>query len=137
MAANSVEKELLDLETQYWTAVKAKDVDTVLSLSDDPCLVVGPRGVASIDNEKLRAMMESAAHSLLNFDLTEVQVRMLSQELGIVAYKADEEMIVEGKRVSVAGFHASTWIKRNGRWACSVHTEAVVGDVFGRDHQAA
>jgi hypothetical protein len=30
---------------------------------------------------------------------------------------------------------SSTWVRRNGRWLCALHTEAILGDPFGRDRQ--
>ena len=31
---------------------------------------------------------------------------------------------------------ASTWVRRNGRWVCALHTESLKGDPFGRDRRA-
>ena len=28
---------------------------------------------------------------------------------------------------------SSTWVRRDGRWLCAMHTEAIAGDPFGRD----
>jgi hypothetical protein len=28
---------------------------------------------------------------------------------------------------------SSTWVRRDGKWLCAVHTEALKGDPFGRD----
>ena len=63
MTDKSVENELLNLETKFWQSIKIKDFETALSITDDPCLVVGPTGVASIDKEKFRDMMNSATHT--------------------------------------------------------------------------
>ena len=27
----------------------------------------------------------------------------------------------------------STWVRKNGKWACALHSEAIAGDPFGRD----
>jgi ketosteroid isomerase-like protein len=137
MTKKSIEKELLTLETQYWHAIKTKDFETALRLTDDPCLVVGPTGVASIDKEKFRGMMGSATHTLRNFELEDVAIRALGNDAAILAYKVHEELIVDGKPVVVDAAHSSTWIKRNGRWTCALHSESLAGDAFGRDRQAA
>jgi uncharacterized protein (TIGR02246 family) len=137
MKEKSSERELVELETQYWQAIKAKDFETALSLADDPCIVVGPQGVDSIGKEKFRRMMTSATHSLRNFQLKDMEVRMLADGFAIVAYKAREEVTVDGKPVTVDAAHSSTWMKRNGRWTCALHTESIAGDAFGRDRKAA
>ena len=43
MTTATVEHELLELEKDYWRAIKDKDVEAAMRLSDDPCIVVGPR----------------------------------------------------------------------------------------------
>jgi hypothetical protein len=30
---------------------------------------------------------------------------------------------------------SSTWVHRDGRWLCALHTEAIAGAPFGRDGQ--
>ena len=49
MATNTIEKDLLKLEKRYWQALKDGDVTTALNLTDEPCIVAGPQGVARID----------------------------------------------------------------------------------------
>ena len=137
MPDKSVEKELMHLETQYWEAIKTKDFEKALSMTDNPCLVVGPRGVESVDREKFRSMMKSATHSLRNFELKDAQVQPLTEDVAVLAYKAHEDLIVDGKPLTVDAAHSSTWIRRRGRWTCALHTESLPGDPFGRDRQAA
>src|SRR5262249_3407804 len=46
MAEKPIEKELIDLEKQYWQAIKNKDIDKAERLTNDPCLVAGSKGIA-------------------------------------------------------------------------------------------
>jgi len=32
---------------------------------------------------------------------------------------------------------ASTWVKKDGRWLCALHTESLIGDPYGRDRRTA
>ncbi|CAN7569682.1 hypothetical protein LJR225_004235 [Phenylobacterium sp. LjRoot225] len=41
----ALERELLGLETQFWNAMKTKDIDAALRLTDEPCIVTGAQGV--------------------------------------------------------------------------------------------
>jgi len=139
MPTNPVERELLNLEKQYWQAIKDKDVDTAVRLSDDPCIVTGAQGIGSIDKKSLRAMMESASYTLDDFQLNDqdAQIRLLGDDVAILAYKVKEQLTVEGKPVTLEAAESSTWVRRDGRWVCALHTEALSGDPFGRDRRPA
>jgi uncharacterized protein (TIGR02246 family) len=134
MTAKRIEKELLDLEKQYWQAIKDRDFDTALSLTDDPCIVAGAQGVSSIGREQFEAMMNQAEYTLNEFELSdEVQVRMLGDDVAVLAYQVREDLTVEGQPLTLEAAEASTWVRRDGRWLCALHTESITGDPFGRD----
>jgi hypothetical protein len=133
MPAPSVEEELLSLEMQYWEAIKDQDVDTAMRLADDPCIVAGPQGLACIERKALGAMLKEARYTLRGFGLSDAQVRVLRDDVAIVAYRVSEELIVEGKPLTLEATDSSTWVRRSGRWVCALHSEALAGDPFGRD----
>jgi len=134
MADQTLERELLDLELRFWQALKDNDVDTALSMTDDPCIVMGPQGHASVDKRAFRKMMTSAPYKLERFELgQDVQVHALCKDVAIIAYRVHEEFTVDGKSVSLEAADSSTWVRRNGHWVCALHTEALKGDPFGRD----
>ena len=137
MANRSAEKEIIQLENQYWQAIRDNDIDTCEQLTDDPCLVAGAHGIARVPKEKFRGIMESGNHRLHDFEFKESEVRMISDDVAIHAYKVHEELTVDGKPVSMDASDASTWVRRNGRWVCALHTESVIGDPYGRDRKAA
>ncbi|HVJ16483.1 MAG TPA: nuclear transport factor 2 family protein [Polyangiaceae bacterium] len=133
MAQQAVETELLELEKSYWQALKDHDFDAALALTDDPCIVAGAQGVSSIGKDQFRKMMEDEHYSLDNFRIgDEVQVRMLSDDVAILAYKVHEELTLDGKPVTVEAADASTWVRRDGHWLCTLHSESILGDPFGR-----
>jgi hypothetical protein len=134
----TVEKELLGLEKQYWQAIKDKDIDTAMRLSDDPCIVSGAQGIGSLDRKSLAGMMKSASYTLDDFEFSDdAKVRLLSADVAIVAYKVREDLTVEGKPVSFEASESSTWVRRDGRWVCALHSESLAGDPFGRDRRPA
>lgn len=136
MERMTLEKELLGLEKQYWQALKDGDVDTVMSLTDDPCIVAGPQGFALISRQALADMMRSAHYTLDEFDVKDdAQVRLLNDDAAVVAYKVHSEMTVEGKPVAIDAADTSGWVRRDGRWVCALHTETLLGDPFGRDRR--
>ena len=60
MENKAVENELIELEKQYWQAIKDKDMEAAVRLTDDPCIVTGAQGVGSIDRETYLEMMRTA-----------------------------------------------------------------------------
>ena len=130
---NTAEQELAELEQRYWQAIRDKDALAALRMTLDPCTVVGAQGAATLDRRTFVGMLSGGAWKLERFALADVQVRLLGNDIGIVAYKVHEELIVEGKPLVLDAFDSSTWVRREGRWVCALHTESVAGDLFGRD----
>jgi len=127
-------KELLALENQFWKAMQDRDADTAMRLTDDTCVVTGAQGIGAMNREALGGMTKNAPYTLRSFRLDDdVQVRKLSDDVAILAYKVHEELTVDGKPVSLDAADASTWVRRDGRWLCALHTESILGDPFGRD----
>jgi ketosteroid isomerase-like protein len=136
MTTTTIEKELVELETQYWQAIKDKDLDAAMQLTDDTCIVTGAQGAASIDRKAFAGMLNSPGWTLNEFEFVgDVITRPLTDDVAIVAYKVREQLTVEGKPLTLEAAEASTWVRRDGRWLCALHTESILGDSFGRDRQ--
>ena len=135
MSEGPIEAQLLDLEKQYWTAIRNRDVQAAMRLTDDPCIVTGAQGVARITQKAFADMLQAGGWTLHTFDLTDVQVRVLTEDVAVLAYRVKETMTVEGKPISLEASDSSTWVKRDGNWVCALHTEALAGDPFGRDRR--
>src|SRR5262245_39383125 len=120
MPNTGLTKELMDLENQYWQAIKDRDVDTAMRLTDDTCIVAGSQGVSSIDRKSFVNMMNDAPYTLESFELADAQVRMLDDDIAVVAYKVHEELTVDGKPLSLDAADASTWVRRDGQWLCAL-----------------
>lgn len=136
MTTTTIENELVDMERQYWRAIQDKDVNAAMELTDDQCIVAGASGVASIKREAFAGMLNSSAWTLNEFEFVgDVRVRALTDDVAVVAYKVKEQLTVEGEPLTLEAADASTWVRRDGRWVCALHTEAVAGDAFGRDRQ--
>jgi hypothetical protein len=130
-----VEKEVLNLERQFWQSMKDKDAETAKQLTDFPCIVVGPQGIAQADEKMFMAMMQESPSDLEEFTLGDVEFRQISDDVAIVAYKAHEELRVDGKPVALDAAEASVWVRRDGKWQCALHTESLTGDPYGRDRR--
>ena len=131
----AMEKELLGLEKEYWQAIKDNRPETMARLSEDPCVVTGAQGVGSLDHATMLRMAASGKWKLEDFELIKPIVRSIAPNVAVVAYQVREELDVEGRKVTLNAADSSTWVHRGGRWVCAAHTESVLGDPFGRDHQ--
>jgi uncharacterized protein (TIGR02246 family) len=130
-----MENDLIDLEKQFWNAIKEKDAPTISRLTDDECILTGAQGVGRIDRKTVAAMIANANYTLHDFELTDAQVRPIADDAAIVAYKVHEKLTVDGKPVELDAADASTWVRRDGQWLCALHTESIAGDPFGRDRR--
>jgi hypothetical protein len=133
MPTLTVEKELLELENRYWQAIKQKDVDAAVRLTDYPCLVAGATGIGRIDKDAFVKMMKGARYALHDFEIKDPEVRLLKDDVALLAYKVHEELIVDGEKVSLDAADSSVWVRRDDQWRCALHTESLAGDPYGRD----
>jgi hypothetical protein len=134
MATAISEKELIQLENEYWQAMKDGDVDTAMKLTDVPCIVSGPQGIASLGKEDFEEIFKAPSWKLMSFKLKEgAKMRPLGSDAAILAYEVHEDLTVDGKPISLDAAECSTWVRRDGRWVCAQHSEALEGDPFGRD----
>lgn len=132
---HELEKELLGLERSYWQAIRDGDLEGALALTDNPCTVTGAQGVATVDHKAMSGMMKAGTWTLKDFSFSEETVRVLCEDVAVVAYKVHEDLVVDGGPRSLDAGDASTWIRRNGRWVCTLHTESLLGDPLGREHR--
>src|SRR5688572_21668153 len=116
--------ELFALETQYWQALKHNDIDAMLRLTSDPCIVTGAQGVASLDRKTFREMSQNPIWQVKAFRISDPKVQMIADDVAVLAYTVHEDMTVEGEPISLDCADASTWVRRNGSWQCALHTES-------------
>jgi len=135
MPTVSVEKEIVELENQFWRAIQNKDVAAAKRLTDFPCLVAGASGPARVDEAAFVKMMQGARYTLHGFEIQDAQVRMLGDDVALVAYKVREDLTVDGKTVRLDAADTSVWIDRGGQWRCALHSESLAGDPYGRDRK--
>jgi hypothetical protein len=131
----SLDSEILSLEKKFWQSMIDKDSDAGARLASDPCLVTGPQGVARIDRKTFVQMMDTGEWELHGFDLSDVKVEQVTEDVAVIAYKVREDLTVEGKKLVLEAADASTWVRDGGNWTCVLHTESVLGDPFGRDRK--
>jgi ketosteroid isomerase-like protein len=137
MTDGPIEAKLVDYEKQYWQAIKDRDVPAAMRLTDDPCIITGAQGVARITRTAFAGMLQAGGWTLHEVTLSDMQVRLLGDDVAVLAYKVKERLTVDGKPLTVEAADSSTWVRREGEWMCALHTEALLGDPFGRDRRPA
>lgn len=125
--------ELSELETRYWTAIRDQDGDAASRLTADPCIVAGAQGVASIGTSMFLSMMNDQTWRLDQFELMDVNVRQVREDVAVIAYRVKERLEVDGEPLTLEAADTSTWVRSGDGWRCAVHTESLIGDPFGRD----
>lgn len=136
MTTHALKTELLDLEKRFWQAMKDKDAKTAVLLTDASCIVTGPQGVSIIDNQQMEEMINGQTSVINLFKINEdAKVRLVSDDVAVLAYNVHEELTVDGKAVSLDAVESSTWVRRHGRWVCAQHSESLLGDPYGRDRR--
>jgi hypothetical protein len=138
MTTTTREQELLDVEKRFWDAMKDKDARSAGQMTDDGCIIVGAQGVSAIDAKTMAKLTSEGKWELQQYSLdhTNRQVRFISDDVAIVAYKVTERVVVEGQTLPIEANDSSVWVRRGGQWRCALHTESLAGDPFGRDRNA-
>jgi hypothetical protein len=135
MPIETKERELLDNEKRFWDAMKEKDGRKAARMTDDGCIVVGAQGVSAIDSKTMEKLTVEGKWELKQyaFDEKNAQVKFIGDDVAIVAYKVNEQVVVDGKALPINANDSSVWVRRNGEWLCTLHTESLAGDPYGRD----
>lgn len=133
-------RELIELEHAFWNAMKVGDAQACARLSDRTAIVVGPQGILELERSDLGKLIEAESQTwkLERFDLdpSKVKFKQLTDDLAIVAYEIEEQIVVEGRPRTLTAFDTTVWVRKLGKWVCALHTETLAGDPFGRDRTA-
>jgi uncharacterized protein (TIGR02246 family) len=131
--AETLKQTLINLEKKYWRALQEGDAETALKLTADPCIVTGAQGVARVSKKAFAGMLKNAEWEIEEFDISDAEVQELGDDVAIIAYKVHEKLNVDGEEVELEAADASTWVRKDGKWVCALHTESLSGDPYGRD----
>lgn len=128
---------IIELEQEFWNAIQRKDGATAARMSTDDCVVVGAQGVAAVDRKTMSKLTEEGDWTIdrYKFDEGSAQVKMLGDDIALIAYKVTESLHVDGKPITLEANDSSVWTRQGRDWLCAMHTESVSGDPFGRDRK--
>lgn len=128
MAAN-VNDKLIQLEREYWQALKDNDRETVERLTDETCLVVGTQGMNTFDRNQVGAQVDSMQAQVKDFEFDDrsVQVKRLSRDMALVAYKVKSQFMEQGSPTTIDAYDTTLWVRRDGEWVATYHSETPIG----------
>jgi len=128
-----ITKELLDLETGYWQALKDHDFDAAVRNMDDEVITSMPTGVEVITPQGLKQMMKPMDYKLTSFKIgSEPKARQINDNTALFAYELHRDLTMDGRDQKIDTSEASVWVRRSGRWVCTMHAETPFSDVSGR-----
>jgi ketosteroid isomerase-like protein len=136
MTPTITDQELLELERQYWDAIKARDARTVNRLTDQESTVAGASGVSGWNAEAVAKAFDAPQYTVKDYriDPQTVRINAICDDVVSIAYGVHENIeMADGKPVKLDAFDTSVWKKTDNGWACVLHTESLKGDPFGRD----
>ena len=126
-SAKTIEK----LETRFWQSMVDKDPETAMALIAEECLIAGPAGTMRITPAQYGEMTEEGAWRLDAFEFDELDVLFPADDVAVVAYKVHQTGEMKGEPMDLHCADTSTWVKQDGGWKCSAHTETILGEMPG------
>jgi ketosteroid isomerase-like protein len=126
--SDSLGNEILGLEKKFWTAMQEQDLETAKSLTDFPCFVAGAHGVQSVDQSKFEEMFNAPTEKIkkFQFDDSKAEVRQVGPDTVVIAYPVQSTFGKDGSEKTMQAVDTSTWVRRNNKWLCVMHTETEV-----------
>lgn len=116
-------KEIMGLERKFWQSMVDMDVDTAVSLLDEQSTAASARGIHHFDPSEYKAMALSGNARITSFEFSDEKVLFPTSGVAIATYKAKQCFTMDGKPYEMVVYDTTTWVKKNGRWVASAHTE--------------
>ncbi|MBG9390649.1 nuclear transport factor 2 family protein [Caenimonas aquaedulcis] len=124
----STEQELIKLEERFWQSLVAQDADTATQLLAEPALMVSAHGAMKFDHAAYRKMATQGTQVVTAYEFSDMEVVLAGPDTAILTYGVKQTMSPRGKnQKNVQEMHdSSTWVRKDGRWQCVMHTETPV-----------
>ncbi|GAB2852373.1 hypothetical protein GCM10027277_20940 [Pseudoduganella ginsengisoli] len=119
----ATQAEIMSLERKFWQSMVDMDVDTAVSLLDDQAAAAGTRGIHHFKPDEYRAMALSDTARITSFEFFDERVIFPVPDVAIASYKAKQSFTMDGKSHEMVVYDTTTWVRKDGRWVASAHTE--------------
>lgn len=124
----TAERMLIDLENSFWQSMVDEDTETAVSMLSEPAVMVSAQGAMKFDHAAYRRMASHGAKVLKSFELSDMDVLFPAEGMAVLTYRARQSMAPRGGGSVIMEEMAdsSTWVRRDGKWQCVMHTETPV-----------
>ena len=126
--ATSIDRELRDLERQYWEATIRADQDTLKRLTASQFTFVMPAGISEFKRDDFIQMMSAGDFKLISydFDAEKATVRELGSDAALIAYRVKWTYLRQGKEDATDTYYTSVWVREGGAWKYAAACESPV-----------
>ncbi|MBW8755101.1 MAG: nuclear transport factor 2 family protein [Sphingomonadales bacterium] len=76
-------------------------------------------------------MTRKCQWTLKHFAFDELEVVFPTDDVAVIAYEVHQTGDIEGAKMDLRCADTSTWVKQDGGWKCSAHTETILEDMAG------
>lgn len=121
----TTQNDIMELERQFWQAIVEMDADTAVSLLDGESVSVSGWGIHHFSPAEYREMALSGDARVTAFKFSEERVIFPTPDVAIATYKADQSITIGGKSQDMVVYDTTTWVRKEGAWAASAHTETL------------
>lgn len=121
----TTQKDIMELERQFWQAIVDMDVDAATSLLDGESVSVSGWGIHHFTPPAYRKMALAGDARVTAFKFSEERVIFPTPDVAVATYKADQSITVNGRSQDMVVYDTTTWVRKDGAWVASAHTETV------------
>lgn len=112
--------ELVARERYFYDQLKAKNLEALPGIFDEDFNGVFAGGILT-KNDEVEGFQAAV---LEDYTFSNITVRFLSEDVGIIIYKAWIRGSYKGKDITGESYHTSTYVRKGGKWLMTLHTEA-------------
>lgn len=117
------DKDLIALEQRFWQTMVTGETDVALDMLAEPAGMVSSHGAMQFDHAGYRKMAENDDYKLVSYELSDFDVLRPSGDVAIVTYQVVQTTKIKDHNESARMCDSSTWVRRDGKWICALHTE--------------
>ncbi|MCO6509857.1 MAG: DUF4440 domain-containing protein [Aridibacter famidurans] len=122
-------EEIIKRERYFYDQLKAKNLEALPAIFEENFNGVFSGGILTKADE-VKGFRQAV---LDDYRFSNIVVRFPSRDVAIIIYRAYIKGSYEGKDVTGDSYHTSTYIKKDGAWLMTLHTEAAVPAASGSE----
>ena len=126
--ATNLQKEIYDLEKQYWEASKTGNPKALGRLTNENFTFVMGEGIMDFKRSEFVDMMTKEGMKITSYTLDEKSARLheMSPDVALLTYKSHIEYDEGGKHNQGDSYTTSIWQRRGNTWQCAAVTDTPV-----------